>query len=317
MEQAREIKQPETAKAKSVAKKLAGLAIAAGAVLAGAHPNLDPIYATRQPVTINATCRKTCQPNQKPNMVVSLGDSVAGGNGLPAAVNAGPVAKACHDSPEAAVYSTAAKLNLRADQLACSGASLKQGVLKPQAIGSLVVPAQLARARGAIAGNIVTVSVGADDVAWQQMVADCLTSDCQTNKLGREFDHNIAAFRPAFNNFLHQLNSDHPAEVIVNQYYQALPADGGCYSFMGLASNKFRNINNDEHRLNQVIGSVTRINHDTLVQPNFGGHGLCSGDPWLQGFTNSAPLHPNYMGQQEIAIADEAAINPEVQSPAT
>jgi hypothetical protein len=44
-----------------------------------------------------------------------------------------------------------------------------------------------------------------------------------------------------------------------------------------------------------------------VATPKFTGHELCTSDPWVQGPTDPAPMHPNASGELAIALADQQA----------
>ena len=62
---------------------------------------------------------------------------------------------------------------------------------------------------------------------------------------------------------------------------------------------------------NLVLGTVVLTVHAEGAQvfgfgaadPPFTGHQLCSGDPWVQGPGDPAPLHPTATGELAIALA--------------
>ena len=64
-------------------------------------------------------------------------------------------------------------------------------------------------------------------------------------------------------------------------------------------------VNNGVQQLNQLLQSVAQ-SHSQFVRfapVDFTGHDICSTDPWVQGLTDSAPIHPTVNGQQAIANA--------------
>jgi hypothetical protein len=46
----------------------------------------------------------------------------------------------------------------------------------------------------------------------------------------------------------------------------------------------------------------------TSPEPDFGDHGLCSAQSYVQGMTAPAPFHPTALGQLAIALADQAVL---------
>jgi len=59
------------------------------------------------------------------------------------------------------------------------------------------------------------------------------------------------------------------------------------------------------NQLNTVLAQGAGAFQFGVAQPRFTGHELCSANPYVQGPTDPAPLHPNAQGQLAIALADE------------
>jgi hypothetical protein len=126
-------------------------------------------------------------------LIVSLGDSVASGEGnIDRAGHWND--ERCHRSARAGPVLAARRLELADPQttvtlvdLACSGAGIDSGVLRPfggAEPGPAPVPAQIAAARGLTAGravDAVVVSAGANDVGFGRVARDCyLNAHCDT-----------------------------------------------------------------------------------------------------------------------------------------
>jgi hypothetical protein len=60
-------------------------------------------------------------------------------------------------------------------------------------------------------------------------------------------------------------------------------------------------------QLNKVLQQGANLFGFGVATPRFTGHGLCTPDPWVQGPTDPAPLHPNAAGDLAIALADQQA----------
>ena len=61
--------------------------------------------------------------------------------------------------------------------------------------------------------------------------------------------------------------------------------------------------------LNAVLARGAAEFGFTSVKPDFTGHQLCTTQPYVQGLGDAAPFHPTAMGQLDIALADQAALN--------
>jgi hypothetical protein len=108
--------------------------------------------------------------------------------------------------------------------------------------------------------------------------------------------------------------------VLVNEYYLPFGDDVGCLRRYGITQAKARLLAARLGRLNTVLAQGAGLFGFGVAAPRFTGHELCTGDPWVQGPSDPAPLHPNAAGELAIALADEQAFPtlspPPVQLPA-
>jgi hypothetical protein len=68
-------------------------------------------------------------------------------------------------------------------------------------------------------------------------------------------------------------------------------------------------------QLNSVLAQGAHAYGFGVVQPRFTGHELCTADPYVQGASDPAPLHPTAAGELAIALADQQALPGLVPSP--
>jgi hypothetical protein len=61
--------------------------------------------------------------------------------------------------------------------------------------------------------------------------------------------------------------------------------------------------------LNQVLAAGAKTFGFVAVQNDYSGHELCTGQPFVQGLHDSAPMHPNTAGELAIALADQQALS--------
>ena len=72
--------------------------------------------------------------------------------------------------------------------LACSGATVQNGLLGVQVLGDgQVAPSQLVEAERATHAKVIIVSVGADDVEWSIMTRLCVASAVCNDKVSAAF----------------------------------------------------------------------------------------------------------------------------------
>jgi len=94
----------------------------------------------------------------------------------------------------------------------------------------------------------------------------------------------------------------------VNDYYSPFGASVSCLSQYGMTPAKASDLASRLNQLNTVLVQGARAFQFGIAQPRFTGHELCTTEPYVQGPSDPAPLHPNVQGELAIALADEQAI---------
>ncbi len=236
----------------------------------------------------------------KSGIYASLGDSVAAGAGLaPLQFTQGTAKSPCAQSSEAYPYLVAQKTKLRPIYAACSGATAQNLVTKQ---GN--APAQLDIAFSQGTPELMTITAGANDARWAQIVYSCYSSDCATTSNEALAKTSIATantrLKTAFSEIQRRSNGT-PPQVIVTGYYN--PISNKCINKQSYAtSTEIKFLNKQRDALNASIrDAIKPYKFITYASSNFDQHGLCGKQPWSQGIADNAPLHPNALGQKEIA----------------
>jgi hypothetical protein len=249
---------------------------------------------------------------------VVLGDSTASGDGLPLATGASALDHACSRSPEAYASDLASVNHWTVLNLACSSATITNGLLGAQVLGNgQVAPVQFAEAEQATHAKLIVVSIGADDVEWSIMTRLCVASTvCDDRVSGAYFTQLLDSFTRSYYQLLGDLANLpwHPA-VLVNEYYVPFGSNVSCLAPYGLTPAKAQTLLARLGQLNTVLAQGAQAFGYGSVQPNFGGHELCTADPYVQGPGDPAPLHPSAAGQLAIALADQEALPELTPSP--
>jgi lysophospholipase L1-like esterase len=238
---------------------------------------------------------------------VSLGDSIAAGAGLPLLDNS-PESQACARSGQAYPQLVAAKLKAEHTQIACSGASLPSGVLGPQTVGSLTLPAQIDRAFANGQPDIITLTVGTNDVHWADFLRKCYAATCGTAEDSQNANGLILNMyqnlRTALDTIDQKSGYKQP-KVVVTGYFQPLSNDNAaCVDTQGLSSDEISWIRWQVTKINAAIRVATWGSDSAqYASIDFTGHELCSATPWLQGLADPASYHPNAAGQAAIGDA--------------
>jgi GDSL-like Lipase/Acylhydrolase family len=242
---------------------------------------------------------------------VVIGDSTAAAVGNPVAGNASALDRACGRSSQAYAADLAAVNNWNVLNLACSGATIQNGLLGVQLLGDgQLAPVQLDEAQRATHAKVIIVSVGADDVEWSIMTRLCVASAvCNDAVSTAYFNQLLGAFTRSYYQLLGDL-ADLPGTpaVLVNEYYSPFGPNIGCLARYGLTPAKERVLLARLGQLNTVLAEGAQVFGFGVADPPFTGHQLCSGDPWVQGPGAPAPLHPTATGELAIALADQQVL---------
>ncbi len=242
---------------------------------------------------------------------VVIGDSTAAAVGNPVAGNATALDKACGRSAESYAADLATVNNWNVLNLACSGATVQNGLIGVQVLGDgQVAPSQLVEAQRATHAKVIIVSVGADDVEWSIMTRLCVASAVCNDKVSAAFfSKEIGDFTRSYYELLGDLAGlpGSPA-VLVNQYYSPFGADLRCLARYGINAAKEKVLAARLGQLNTVLAHGAQTFGFGITDPSFAGHGLCTADSWVQGPGDPAPLHPTEAGELAIALADQQAL---------
>ena len=242
---------------------------------------------------------------------VVIGDSTAAAIGNPRLPNATPLDRACGRSSESYAADLAMVNNWTVLNLACSGATVQNGLLGAQVLrNGQVAPPQLGEAARATHAKVIVVSVGADDVEWSIMTKLCVASTvCNDKVSGAFFSKLIGDFTRSYYELLGDLAAlpGGPA-VLINQYYSPFGPDLSCLAKYGITAAKAKVLEARLNQLNTVLAQGAQTFGFGVTSPQFAGHELCTADPYVQGPNDRAPLHPTAGGELAIALADQQAL---------
>ncbi|HEU5043238.1 MAG TPA: SGNH/GDSL hydrolase family protein [Nocardioidaceae bacterium] len=241
--------------------------------------------------------------------VAVIGDSTAAGYGLQPVRNPTPVGRVCRRSRDSYAMVLAKANGWDVTNLACSGATIAEGILAPQTAGTRTLPAQMQEPAVAKASTVI-LSVGANDVSWSGLLQACaISSDCDNLVAEAYFQQRLAGFSADYLRLLSDLQAlpTHP-RVLINLYYNPFSTDSSCLHPIGMTDAKQRSMERLLGALNSILSEGAKAADFTAVQPDFTDHGVCSAEPYVQGLKNRAPFHPTAAGELAIALADEQAL---------
>jgi hypothetical protein len=242
---------------------------------------------------------------------VVVGDSTAAGIGNRPLPHPDALDKACGRSADSFAEQLAAVNNWNVLNLACSGATVRTGLLGPQPAGPLSAPPQVAQLQRAPKAQVIIVSIGADDLHWADLTRFCAASPtCDDKATDAYFQQQTAEFVLDYRDLLTQLAAlPGQPTVIVNQYYDPFGPDTGCLAAEDIDGTKAKTLQSRLDQLNAALRQGADAAGFMTVQPSFTGHALCSAEPFVQGPKDRAPLHPTAAGELAIALADQQALS--------
>jgi len=249
---------------------------------------------------------------------VVIGDSTAAGWGLPWGQRPSGEAQACGRSPESYAADLAAANQWNVLNLACGSATIENGIIGPEVLyNGEIAPPQLPRAEAATRAKLIIVSVGADDLSWSVMTRLCAAAAvCDDKVSSAYFDQLLGSFTRNYYELLSDLDRlDGQPAVLVNEYYVPFGASLGCLRQYGMTPAKAKVLLSRLGQLNTVLAQGASLFGFGVALPRFAGHELCTADPWVQGPSDPAPLHPNAAGELAIALADQQAFPTLSRSP--
>jgi hypothetical protein len=269
----------------------------------------------RAPLAVDPTSHRTPSPVIS---TVVIGDSTAAGAGNPPTAHATTEATACRRSRDSYAADIAAVNNSTVVNLACTNASIEQGLFGPEAINGTLVPSQLARLETMHGVKTVIVSIGANEMHWTQLMELCLVApQCDDTASAAWFSQALDSFTIDYYDLLQRLAAlPGLPRIIINEYYDPLPSQPVCRGQAAITAAKSAVLTSRLTTFNTVLADGAASFGFDAVAPSFVGHELCTQQSFVQGLNDGAPLHPNAAGEIAIALADEEALlNPEPPRP--
>jgi GDSL-like Lipase/Acylhydrolase family len=242
--------------------------------------------------------------------IVVIGDSTAAGAGNPSMARPTTADTACRRSADSSAADIAAVNHASVVNLACTNASIEDGLFGPEYINNSVIPSQLALLGGISGVKTVIVSIGANEMHWAALMEICLaTPGCDDKASAAWFSQALNSFTFDYYDLLQHLATlPGSPRVIVNEYYDPLPANPNCPGHSELTAAKSGVLTDRLNTFNTVLADGAKSFGFQAVDPSFFGHELCTSQSFVQSLGDAAPLHPNAGGELAIAIADEEAL---------
>ncbi len=238
---------------------------------------------------------------------VSIGDSIASGAGLPTQTGTSE----CDQSPEAYPNLVAKSLQMKLTSLACSGARTSAGIIKTQFVyaTATTIQPQIDRLfESKTTPNLVTITIGANDLGWMPIFTKCMTSTCDTDAATIAMYRQLPILRKNLDTVLTRIHEQYPSppHVIVTGFFQPFPAtiSADCSDMKGVTQSEATWTRDVTIQINNYIQSMLENYPSVSFSPiDFTGHEACTSDPWILSDDSKAPFHANTKGEQAMASA--------------
>ena len=246
------------------------------------------------PVVLGTTVA-SAEPRQ-PVEYDALGDSYASGYGVP------PYDGLCGRSQSAYAVQVDGRMKIELDDfVACAGATTE----------SLVAGGQLAALDAST--DLVTISIGGNDVGWSTAVTACLGgTDTQCAGALAATHTTVTQVLPGLLDAVYtQVSASAPeAHVVVTGYPRLFSPEHG--PFLGASAAEQDALNDGADLLNAVIAEAAADHGFQCVDvtARFLGHGVNAPDAWILGPLEPGAFHPDSDGYEAYTAAVTAAIKP-------
>lgn len=219
---------------------------------------------------------------------VALGDSYSSGTGT----NSYSLSSGCMRGVYAYPYLISQQRpNTSLNFVACSGATTTS-----------LMSSQISAVNSST--NIVTVTIGGNDIGFASLLVQCTLGDCNTglnntrNALPGSLNSKLDTVYTAIKN-----QAAAGAKVVVLGYPR-LFSTSSCWGTTGITSTERSNGNLLADKLDQTIAAKAAqygFTYKSAISgsPTFIGHAVCSSSAWLNGlniFATSESFHPNRPG---------------------
>lgn len=241
---------------------------------------------------------------------VALGDSVAAGVGLKDYTDS----SACNRTAQAYPNRLASLVRYGLQSYACSGATIASGIIGPQNVNQLLVKPQLTSLFANPKPNLISVTIGANDAHWTDVIQQCYVSVCGSSDDTAAVMADITQVQSNMATVMGQLKQQYGnavPRVIVTGYHQVFPANvsSSCTDLSGIETGEMAWARQLQTSLNDSLSqTISSYDFATFVPIDFTGHELCTANPWVQGLSDTAPYHPNNSGQIQFAKQIRKAI---------
>jgi hypothetical protein len=202
--------------------------------------------------------------------------------------------------------------------LACTSATINEGLMGPQSRGGHDLIPQISRVKQMTGIKAVFVTIGPNDLWWSRAIGLCYLADvCNDNLTTPQYEALLEKLKWDYHDLLVELqgltngpDGSHPT-VVINGSYDVVTPGQDCPATKGLSAEKIGMLVQRNGDLNQTLQEGAGLFGFTFVKPKL--KTLCddlsdSPGPDIQGPTDHDAFHPTPTGVMVMATADTLAL---------
>ncbi len=249
---------------------------------------------------------------------VSIGDSRAATQGGKELKGATKEDKGCGRSGDSLAAQIGRLKNWRVLNLACSSATISEGLMGPQSRGGQLLGTQVGRLKQMSNLRAVIVTIGPNDLWWSRAVGLCLVSVvCNDNLTTPQYEALLEKFKWDYHDLLVELQSLRNGPdgtrplIVINGSYDLVKNGDTCPATKGMSQDKIAMLNSRNADLNKALQTGAELFGFGFALPRL--KTVCADLSDVPGPEIRMPdehdaLHPTGLGVAVIAADDVLAL---------
>ncbi len=249
---------------------------------------------------------------------VSIGDSRAATQGGKTPKNPSKEDKDCSRSSDSLAAQIGRLKGWRVLNLACSAATINEGLMGEQSRGGQMLVPQISRVKQMTNLKAVFVTIGPNDLWWSRAIGLCYMADvCNDNLTTPDYQALLEKFKWSYHDLLVELQNltngpaDSQPTIVINGSYDVVKADATCSATKGLTKDKIDMLNSRNVDLNQALQKGASLFGFSFVKPDL--KTLCAdlsdvAGPEIRSPDEHDAFHPTDLGVSVIATDDVLAL---------
>lgn len=249
---------------------------------------------------------------------VSIGDSRAATQGGKDIVNPSKEDVDCQRSNDALAAQIGRLQGWHVLNLACSSATINEGLMGGQSRGGHMLAPQMSRVKRMTNLQAVFVTIGPNDLWWSRAIGLCYVADvCNDNLTVPDYEALLEKLKWSYHDLLVELQNltNSPdgtrPKIVINGSYDVFSAGDTCEATKGLTPDKIAMLRARNVDLNQALQTGAGLFGFTFIKPKL--KTLCDDSddapgPDLRGPKDRDAFHPTGQGVSVMATDDVLAL---------